>query len=413
MVGQVDAVGGQARAGEEQARLVGNRQPEVAHPVQHGAGDGLFRGVLPDPVVQHRLPKAFLLAGLDAAVLFRPAAAVDPLDAVGKGGADLGGGDLHGLADLRLARVAVQVGGHEEGRGRKRVALGQHGPLATRQDITRAVALAALADAVGIGKGGHFRQRHGGLGLQVRSQAGEAAGVVADARDPAAVRGPRAAGGEGLGVGDGLDPQGEVRGGSARQGIAFGQQRGQGGGGFSGPHQHVGQARMGRKRRQRAAMVGDLAGFQRAEVGQQGQALGIGAGIGRGQQGHRIGRGPPLRQVQGQGGQVGSLDFRRGEGGQRAFLALGPEAVAGAFGHAAGAAGALCRLGPGCAFGDQPRHARAGIETGAPGEPCVDHHADVFDGQRGLRDRGGQHDLAPLLCGPDRGALCGEGHRAK
>ncbi len=75
----------------------------------------------------------------------------------------------------------------------------------------------------------------------------------------------------------------------------------------------------------------------------------------------------------------------------------------------------MCRLGACDAFGDQPGHARAGIEARAAGPARVDDGTDVLDGQRGFRDGGGEHDLAGagLRHGGDGGALGGEIHRTE
>ena len=43
----------------------------------------------------------------------------------------------------------------------------------------------------------------------------------------------------------------------------------------------------------------------------------------------------------------------------------------------------------------QPGHAAAGIEAGHAHQPAVDHDAHALDGQAGLGDGGGEHDLAP------------------
>lgn len=59
-------------------------------------------------------------------------------------------------------------------------------------------------------------------------------------------------------------------------------------------------------------------------------------------------------------------------------------------------------------LGDQPRHPRRAIVARPPRESRIDHHPDAVEGQRGLGDRGRQHDLAPSLgIGRDRGALGG------
>ena len=154
---------------------------------------------------------------------------------------------------------------------------------------------------------------------------------------------------------------------------------------------------MQRERGQSATMRGDpVRSVERPQQAQQSLRLGIAARIGWGEERQLVGRGPPERQFQHKRGQVRRLYLGRRVGGERAFPALGPEPVAQAGRNTACTACPLCRLGPRDAFGDQPRHPRAGIEPCAARTARIDDNADILDGERGLRDRGGQNDLAFL-----------------
>ena len=172
---------------------------------------------------------------------------------------------------------------------------------------------------------------------------------------------------------------------------------------------------MQRQRGERAAMGGDPArGVERAEIGEQRARLGEGRRRRRGQEGEAVGRGgAPERELEREAGEVGAGDLGRREGGERPLLAAGPEAVAPAGRDPAGAAAALLGLGAGHALGDEAGHAGAGVEAGAPRAAGVDDHAHVGDGQRGLGDRGGEHQLAPARAsGASARALLGEGQAA-
>ena len=197
----------------------------------------------------------------------------------------------------------------------------------------------------------------------------------------------------------------------AAQGIAFGQQRRKRGGGRACHAQHMAKPRMQRQGGEVLSMRGDAPrGIKRAQIVQERLRLGQNTGVGRGQE-RQISR-PPERQFQRKGGQIGGLDLGRGERGERALFAARPQAVAAARGHPPCPAPALFGLGPCHPFGDQPRHARGGVEPRPARAAAIDDHADVGDGQRGFGDGGGQNDLA-LGCGGKGCALGGELHRAK
>ena len=125
----------------------------------------------------------------------------------------------------------------------------------------------------------------------------------------------------------------------------------------------------------------------------------------------RQGNGPPFRHFKGQPREVCRLDLGGRKGGERAFLALRPKPVAGTLCHPPRTAPALFGFGPADAFGHQPRHARAGVEPRPAGQPAIDHHADIRNGQRGFGDGGRQNDTAART-GTQRLALFGEGQGA-
>ena len=105
----------------------------------------------------------------------------------------------------------------------------------------------------------------------------------------------------------------------------------------------------------------------------------------------------PLRQIEHQRRQIGAEDFRLGVGRERRGLRLVPQPVADAGLDAAGAAAALIDRGARGAHGFQPRQPDIRLVARHPREPAIDHDPHALDGQRGLRDRGRQHHLAPAL----------------
>ena len=76
-------------------------------------------------------------------------------------------------------------------------------------------------------------------------------------------------------------------------------------------------------------------------------------------------------------------------------LRLVPQPVADAGLGAPGAAAALVGGGARDPHGLEPRQADIGLVARHPREPAIDHDAHALDGERGLGDRGRQHDLAP------------------
>ena len=171
---------------------------------------------------------------------------------------------------------------------------------------------------------------------------------------------------------------------------------------------------MKRQRGQRLAMGGDaVTGIERAQLHQKRARLGQRRGGRRGEEGQVAAVAAPESKFERQPRQIGGGDFGRREGGHAAFFALRPQPVAKPPGHPAGPAAALLGLGPGDAFGHQPRHAGTGVEAGPPRPAAVDDDADALDRQRGFGDGRGQHDLAARGNRRDGGALIGEGHGAE
>ncbi len=112
------------------------------------------------------------------------------------------------------------------------------------------------------------------------------------------------------------------------------------------------------------------------------------------EQSARIGH-TPMREIEHQRGEVGSKDFRRGKRQQRPRLPLIPEPVADAGLRASGAPAALvggCLRHP---HGFEPREAEVRLVARHAGKSTIDHDAHAFDRQRGFRDRGREHHLAP------------------
>ena len=111
-------------------------------------------------------------------------------------------------------------------------------------------------------------------------------------------------------------------------------------------------------------------------------------------------------------GEIGALDFGLGETRALQVVLLGIEADANALGHAAATALALV----GAALRDRldRQASRAGLRRIAADarQPGVDHEADPRDGERGLRNVGGDDDLA-FLGRREHALLLGVGQAAE
>ena len=159
---------------------------------------------------------------------------------------------------------------------------------------------------------------------------------------------------------------------------------------------HAGEARRQRQRVERLALRGDAAvAVDRAEVGKQALRLGERRGRRRIEKHQLAGIGDaPLREVEHQGREVGGEDFRLAVRRERRGLRLVPQPVADAGLDPAGAAAPLVGRRARHPYRFETGEADIRLVAGHPGDAGVDHHAHAVDGDRGLRDRGRQHDLA-------------------
>ena len=80
---------------------------------------------------------------------------------------------------------------------------------------------------------------------------------------------------------------------------------------------------------------------------------------------------------------------------ERGGLRLVPQPVAHARLGAAGPPPPLVRGGARHAHGFKPGQPDVGLVARHARKPGIDHHAHTLDGERGFRDRRGQHDLTP------------------
>ena len=163
------------------------------------------------------------------------------------------------------------------------------------------------------------------------------------------------------------------------------------------------------------AFVGDAAiGIERAEFAQQAPRFLQRRRRRRIEKRQRRGiADAPLREIEHQRRQIGAEDFRLRIGRERGGLRLVPQPVADAGLGAAGAAAALVDRGARGAHGLQPRQADVGLVARHPRHAGIDDDAHALDGQRGLGDRGRQHDLALALRRRRDGAVLHARHRAR
>ena len=108
----------------------------------------------------------------------------------------------------------------------------------------------------------------------------------------------------------------------------------------------------------------------------------------------------PGGAIEQEAGEIGGQDLGPVEGVERARRGLRPEPVADARLGAPGAAAALVGRGARDAHASRAGSGRSPARRrGTRDEPGIDHDAHALDGQRGLGDRGGEHDLAPARRG--------------
>ena len=114
------------------------------------------------------------------------------------------------------------------------------------------------------------------------------------------------------------------------------------------------------------------------------------------EEGKRRGLGdPPKGEVEHEARQIRGKNFRLVGGLERGRLRLVPQPVAYAGLGASGPPPSLVRGGARHAHGFKSGQPHVGFVPRNAREPGIDHHAHPLDGERGLRDRGRQHDLPP------------------
>ncbi len=103
----------------------------------------------------------------------------------------------------------------------------------------------------------------------------------------------------------------------------------------------------------------------------------------------------PLRQVEHEAGEIRRENFRAVRRLERCGLRLLPQPVADARLQAPGAAAPLVGGSARHTNGFEPGQADFRLVARHPGEPAIHHDAHALDGERRLRDRGCEYDLAP------------------
>ena len=141
-----------------------------------------------------------------------------------------------------------------------------------------------------------------------------------------------------------------------------------------------------------AAQIGDMPllidGAERAKV-----VPGVGPGGGWERRRPRQVGGPPFRAEQGRLREVGIEDFGLRGLGQGTLLARVPQTVADARPQTSRAAATLVGAVHGNPHGHQTGEAVAWQEPRHACQARIHYHAHAFDGERALRDGGGQHDF--------------------
>ena len=160
---------------------------------------------------------------------------------------------------------------------------------------------------------------------------------------------------------------------------------------------HARETRRQRKARDRAALVGDApVAVEGADLRQERAGFlerGARRRIEKGEL-RRIGDAPE-GAVERETGKIGGENFRRGVGLKAAVRGLLPQPIANAWLRAPRAPASLVGVGSADAHCLESSEADVGLIDRNAHEPAVDDDAHALDGQRGLGDRGGEHDLAP------------------
>ena len=139
-------------------------------------------------------------------------------------------------------------------------------------------------------------------------------------------------------------------------------------------------------------------GFERAELLEQGHAVGDAARVGRFDERERRHLAETdARHLEDDGGQVGAQDLGFGELGAGRELVLGVQPDADSRRHSPAPAGPLVGRGLRHRLDRQALHLRAAVEARDAGRARIDHVADARDGERRLGHVRGQHDATATV----------------
>ena len=189
--------------------------------------------------------------------------------------------------------------------------------------------------------------------------------------------------------------------------------------------QHVGEARRQRQSGDRLAVrrSGGRPRRSRRATSSRLRASSIAAaGGGSSQASSRGSATPQMRAIEQQGAEIGLQDLGRVEARQARSRRFLPEPIDDSRRLPPGPAGALGDRGLARPLGDQPGDPGAAIVARPPGEAAIDDDPDSVEGQAGLGDRGGEHELAPArrrrrrsprAARPDRGCRGAGGGRRR
>ena len=172
-------------------------------------------------------------------------------------------------------------------------------------------------------------------------------------------------------------------------------------------HDHARQPRRQRQRPETLAFRGDAAvSIERAEFVEQAVGLLQRRRRRRIEKRQRGGiADAPLREIEHQRGEIGRENFGLSIGRERGGLRFVPQPVAYAGLGAAGAAAALVDRGARGPHGLQPGQANVWLVARHARQTGIDDDTNALDRQRGLGDRGCQHDLALALWRRRDGAI--------
>ena len=160
--------------------------------------------------------------------------------------------------------------------------------------------------------------------------------------------------------------------------------------------EHVGEARMRTDARKPAPVCRDaIRGVESLEPAQQIPGLRKRGGRRRIEPAQvQCIPGSPGGEFERQGREIRMHDLRRALRRERGLRALRPESIAHAFAQASGTAAALVGGGLRDLAGHEAAHAGGRVELGVAAQTRVHDHPHAFDGEAGLGNRCGEHDLA-------------------